>query len=661
MKYIHRRWFILSISTALVPIGCDGNVELPSASVSVDFATTEFPPSARKLGFNGQWNESDSADFEAITAAGEIAAPIVAGIIETKYGPKDVPGPTSTLGPSPLFYRENGTVKTRTDNDLTSLRQAVKSAGMVNLLQLAGTPTEAGVFSVDPSLKETSNGNFYPLPGDPAELAQTFALFAQNVSAVDKTPTIWCFWQEPDHTIGANLTRDESLARYGDLYTKVGPALRAVDRDFVIAGIQQNASAGLSGGGAIDGADYKTWTDHLLAVEAKDGIRYPLDYVTIQNYKGVDTLEIVKNARVAYADERFQMAPLLFNEWDLDKEESFDSSYDSAEKLASFVRQMKVLYDQPDVAYALLMRNIFSKKPLVFPIVQFIDAMSPFRRVFATVEPAKGLYGIASGDDNHVAILAWNEEAGDRPVTFDLKNLSPKLINEGTSITVETISDKSPKLVRQVPVTESTMTLDSVVVPSGGVVMIHAGNLEAPNGLARARYARDQRWVARQSDGSAPLGMGHYDVRDSSLVVGVADKDGMGVASVVVADVPAMAYEITADISMSGLSTSNASTMLSLRLDYLEGDTTTKTLLVHDPAISAATMWPVLPGWPLPGPVEASEATMTHGSSVRVDVTAHAPPTWTTADGGARRVAISLSLNGASGPATVRARISDMP
>ncbi len=107
---------------------------LADAAVVVDFASTEFPPSVRKLGFNAQWNESEPADFEAIRSAAESAAPIAGGLVETKYGPSDILGATSTVGPAPLFFRTSGMVVTRADADLTALRQAVKAGGLINLL-----------------------------------------------------------------------------------------------------------------------------------------------------------------------------------------------------------------------------------------------------------------------------------------------------------------------------------------------------------------------------------------------------------------------------------------------------------------------------------------------------------------------------------------------
>lgn len=657
---MRRRTALLTLASVppLLAAGCeDEAVVLPTVTVVVDFASTAFPPSVRKLGVNAQWNESNPTDFTAIDVASAIGAPMVAGLVETKYGPSDVPGPTSTLGPDPLFFRDGGNVETRTDADLTALRAAVRDGGMINLLQLAGTPTTDGVFAVDGKLEAPSNGNFYPMPEDATELAEAFAAFAKTLASSDHAPTLFCFWQEPDHTLGANLTREQSLARYLDFYAAVGPALRAVDRDFMVAGVQQNASAGLSGGGKIDGADYGTWTGMLLGREATDGVRYPLDYVTLQNYKGDRTLEIVQNTRVAYADERFQLAPILFNEWDLDKGADFDTSYDSPARLVAFAARMGAIYDQPDVAYALLMRNLFAQSPLAFPIVEWLCGMSPFRRVLALGDAAEGLAGIASGDDASLAILVWNDGEGDRPVTFDLQRMSPALVASGGAITIETLSRGAPESTRTVPLTSTELALDPVVVPRGGVVMVRVGSDVPQSAIRQARYARDRRWVGRRADGSPPRGMGHFDVRDGSLVVAVDGEGGVGVCGVVLADLPAVGAVLGAAIGTSGELTS-PSAFLALRVDYLEGNATTKTVWIRDSVVGAIAMPPMLPGWPPAGPAETTSAELVAGR-VTFPVGAEAPASWSTADAGARRIEVSLWLAGAEGPATVRARLDD--
>ena len=43
------------------------------------------------------------------------------------------------------------------------------------------------------------------------------------------------------------------------------------------------------------------------------------DHASIQNYKAHRTLEIVKNARIAYRDPRFGSMPILINECDFRK------------------------------------------------------------------------------------------------------------------------------------------------------------------------------------------------------------------------------------------------------------------------------------------------------------------------------------------------------
>ena len=142
-------------------------------------------------------------------------------------------------------------------------------------------------------------------------------------------------------------------------------AIKAGNQDSVIIGIQQNSSTGLNGAnGPIDGADYLHFTETLLPLRKASATqgRFP-DYASIQNYKAHRTLEIVKNARIAYRDPRFGSMPILINECDFRKcrvgsKKSFAERYDEPAGLIQFM-EMRVMLEQPDI---LLMRNLSHRR-----------------------------------------------------------------------------------------------------------------------------------------------------------------------------------------------------------------------------------------------------------------------------------------------------------
>ena len=183
-----------------------------------------------------------------------------------------------------------------------------------------------GVFKIDSSLTNTvtykndvkgKHGNWYPLPKvgkDTDELAVAYASLTDSISkATPGLPTWWAFWQEPDHTIGKNLEKDESKIRYLDFFGKTADEIKKINQDAVIIGIQQNSTAGLNGNQKINGAEYLRFTRDILLPFEQEPSPIPYDYISIQNYKAT-TLEIILNSRNAYASP-FPKYAILINSW----------------------------------------------------------------------------------------------------------------------------------------------------------------------------------------------------------------------------------------------------------------------------------------------------------------------------------------------------------
>jgi hypothetical protein len=644
----------------------------PAASITVDFTTALYPALTRKLGFNTNWNTVGGQDLAAADVAAAAGVPIVSGLVETKLGPGDFPGDTSSVFyPQPLFYRDGqGAIQSRTSPNLSTLRQRVHAGGMVNFLQLAGMPcatsesqcvSTPGLFTVDPSAEKTDGGNWYPLPvpSQVSEMAGGLAGFARNVAA-DGVPTMWALWQEPDHTLSLKLSKEDSVHAYLDLYKAFARAVRSGDPDAVVTGPAQNQATGTNLDHSIDGAGYNSFVTNQGS-GVGEGAAVPLDYVTIQNYKGsVSTLETIQNTRIAYADDRFNRSPVMFNEWDIDKSKKngFDENYNTAEGVVAVLDQVAIMLDQPDLAYALVMRGIFAPNtpPLVLAPLRFLGAMSPHRRRVDLGAGFESLSAIAAGDRDGAALLVWNHDTQERVVSVDLRSLPSALVGANQALVVETMADAAPRQVSSTTLVTPNLRLDALHVPARGVVMIHVGTGPTiKSGIVAAKYARHLQWCDRLGPTSfaAPHGMGAYDVRSSSLVASVDGKDGVGLAGVVLRGVPA-AYSLQVTLTKSGLPLPVPSVAVAVRVDFMKGDQSLRTIVYRDADFSATPPPTTLVNGATLPPVERTQA-FAEGVTRTLPITDDAPPGW----GPERRVMVSLVLAGAPSASTVVARLRE--
>jgi hypothetical protein len=604
-----------------------GGAQEADLVVTVDFSATAYPPIPRKLGFNTTWNETGAADSKAVQLAASAGLPMVGSLIETFRDGGEL-GPTATL---PLFCVDGGVVTALANANLLEARQPLAASGVLNFMQLAGTPPQ---FPIDPTQRPSAQGNWYPTTPldaglDPA-VARAFADLTDVLSAAGPA-TLWAFWQEPDHTLSATYTPPEALARYVHLYAALSRAIRARDPDSMIVGGQQNAAAGLSPNHALDGAQYLELANQVLAVEADAGALLPLDAITIQNYQAESSAELLQNSRLAYRSPRFNVAPTILNEFDFDKNDAFDVKYDTADGGMRLLDTLEPNLRAADVDAVLVKSRLYAQPVLTQPVLLFLAGMSELSRP-VTVTGAAGadLHVLATGDaHSSSSVLLWNPSPRAHTVRLELS--SP------ASFTVRALDGG---VVATGP---SPLVVD---VPSNGALMARAGTLP---GAPLASYARHVVWCDRSAGVEMPHGSGHYDVRSGTLTVGTAAaSDGRGLAGVVLRHAPA---RLMATVDSSGL----APGALSLRVDYLEGAATTATVYLVEPQGSA---WPALPGWRAAGATAQTVGT-SFATPVTVDLELHAPPGWSS---GARRAQVSALLQGTpAGPAAARVSLVEVP
>lgn len=680
-----------------------------AADITIDFGATHYPAIPKKIGYNSEWGEESLKTSpygetemlkpdEIAARRGELAAaPLVSGLVELNHftaapavadGINDASG--AVFGPNPLFSLDGSSIEVSNDDNLISLRASAHDGGLINLLQLCGTPTYDGVFTLETGYMPNTAGNWYPLPvaSQMGTFTTALAAFINLVQTTDDIPTMVCFWQEPDHTISGYLPgydpensagdsydfyqREQSLGLYIDFFKRAGPAVRALNPDIVIAGVQQNASSGIDGG-ALEGADYKTFADLWLAQESADATTYPLDYVTVQIYKGEKSDEIIRNSRVAFADDRFNTAPLFMNEFHFNKDDSFAMSYNTDAGVAELLTYLHITLEAPDLAYVLLKRNIYVQDDLLaYAPVEFFGRMPDIGRSFTSTNTA--IEGFATADPHGATALFWNTSGTPQTVSIDLQHLPAGLVAGTETLTIQTISGGAAAGTVSVDPSSDHLLVSSFTIPAYGIATVQLGAADHTNDLELATYARHMIYTDRRPTSSeAPHGLGHYEIRSSCLLASTdSDSAAVGLAGVVLKDLPDPSsdpsYTIQVDLTLAGLPVDLSSTVLGLRLDYLkidpdgEGYKPMKSIYYRPAGSDTTDPWNAVKanGWQRPDVNQTTvAAAFTDQGTVTLPISAGAPNSWDTRDDGARRVMVSLILEHPGSASTVLARLRD--
>ena len=187
------------------------------------------------------------------------------------------------------------------------------------------------------------------------------------------------------------------------------------------------------------------------------------------------------------------------------------------------------------------------------------------------------------------------------------------------------------------------------------MIMVEIGKPEEPKMVQKARYARHYAFVPRTGTEAPPAGQGHYEIRKDSMIVSTADNTGIGQAGVVLAGVPNdPEYSIDADLSASGLPVSSVEGALALRVDFLDRNQSLSSEYYVANNHQGASLLEGVPDWGSSG----KKVRMADGVKIRLPIGQSIPEGWASADGGQRRILVSLLLYGI-GPTTVVARLSD--
>ncbi|MBP9205310.1 MAG: hypothetical protein KBG28_15175 [Kofleriaceae bacterium] len=686
--------------------GADAAPFTPTGAI-IDFgvASAAFPPTVNKIGFNSVWNATrndDDHDAFTITRSAAFRAPMIAGLIEPKslvdvLGyvdeyvelsdrtraaglDRDHPALWDDIGGVnvPLFQRtaEGVVARIPTDTDLMAIRAVADRHGLVNFLQIAGTPGtplpgnrfptsdsyDNGLFTLVGT--PTTGGNWYPVPSN-ADLPALAHAFGTLPGALGyETRTIYGFWQEPSHTLSESMNAQNSIEKYTRLYAGIGQefAAQCPAGRCPLGGAQLNANDGDVE--PADGYRYRMFMDALRAQRAANpAASIPLDYFTIQNYAAQWNDNVMANARVALGTDS-AWTPVLMNEWDYCVNfragdgctpELEHRRYESA--LAwNALHYLADSITRPDVSHVLVREKILRDvegDAVTFPWTQvpilFLATMSEFRRPVSVEQP--GLPILASGDADQISIIAWNETDAPMSLPLSLVNVPAQLV--GKSLLIKRIS----KAIRDArcpgaDVMDSAHTItcwEDVVAPMplaadlntgelpvgvGEVIMVLAGE-RGPAGsqIFADHFVRSGQHVQRDGTTAAPRGAAHFDPHTGSLTVGV-QAGGVGAGRIQLARTPAR-LAVRTRVAGAGLGPSDR-VAAGVRVDYLDpSGAVLGTAVFRDDRWRAATVpWASL-DWPT-SPSTTEWVTLLcgggcpggDGSVIDLDLAAHAPSGW---------------------------------
>ena len=683
-------------------------------SVTVDFNNSVYPPLMNKWGYNSYWHEGNnfSGKFQEVETAGSFNLQIAAGLIEQTIQKQSERNEVPRIFTRP---NSNGNIQVNLRSDYMNLRSTLKTNNMLQFTQFCGTPMEpfenpkyskppknewpmifgGNDFLYDYYKKSPSGfqndyhyrwsstfgggGNSYPLPavagGHMDEYANAWAEYAEMLYAQDKQPQIFGFWQEVTHTIvskegveydGAEKGQLVNMTEFLKFYTRVGPAIKAKNPDFMIAGFQLN-DANVSTSQSLIGG--KTWGDWILEKmvqqEADNNTEYPMDFFSIQTFTDEKTPEIITKMRNALKSNRFNKIPMMFNRYRHSVAGNRDGNicFNTSQGMSELLDEIQSLYNTPEISYAMFSfwKNAVESNWLQKSMMNILGQMKEHRKQTSVTGSISGnVKALASGNSEGMTIIVWNTTNSSRSFDLVLNNLPVELQN--SEVIIYSFQNENHLQEQSTELTSGSTYTKSLNLAKYGIKFVHiqgqAENLELQN----ATYAKHQVWVDREIGGTVkkPDGAGHYNIQTNTLIAGTGASGAnvAGLTGVVLRDLPASSYSIKAKITDFGLPSPNANTKVCLRVDYLNKTSSLKTVYYYDYDYANSGFFDNI-AWRNTVNETYIGSHISANGYVYLNLSDNAPASWTSADNGARCILVSLLLRNAQAGSVISATLDD--
>lgn len=677
--------------------------------ITVDFSQSAYPPLVNKWGYNSFWNQPGVPENNEVNTAGDYNMQAAAGLVELTQQEEGEFVPR-------IFTRPGPELSVTLQEDYQQLRQTLKSNRMLQFTQFCGTPME--MFE-DPKYQQpaadtypnlfpnmlydyylqnpitTSNneykyrwsstfgggGNSYPLPDHAGmdEYAEAWAEYAEQMFTEDKQAQVFAFWQEVTHTIvskeGVEYDGDPSgqitnMSNFLDFYTRVGPKIKARNPDFMLAGFQLNDANVSKLKTTLENGAQGTWgewiLEELLRRENANGTRYPLDFFAIQTFTDSVTQEIFERMRSGLVNDRYNKTPLMFNRYKhrlADGTKDNNSIFNTSAGISDMLDNIEILYNAPELSYVLWSnwKAAVNKGWMALDIMDITGQMKVHRKG-ATV--TGGLEGqvkvLASGNNTGITIILWNTTSGSRQFVLNLQNL-PVELRQNSTLELFSMENNSRMFLENSFTVSGDTFSESINLAGYGVKFVRIAGQEEEQVLADATYAKHEVWVDRDNSNptQVPGGAGHYDLQTGTLTVGTnaAGEDVAGLAGVIYRDLPPGDYTLKARLNSYSLPTANRNTKICLRVDYLDRESTLKTVYYYASGYGASGQFTNIDWRPKKDLVKIESDFST--GVVDLDISGNAPSGWLGADNGARRVMVSLLMRNALPGSVISATLSD--
>ncbi len=488
---------------------------------------------------------------------------------------------------------------------------------------------------------------------------------------------------------------------------------KSVSTDAKVAAFQLNSTNATGANRAPGNTILATSLDHLDAIV--DG-RELVDVYSVQAYKA-ENPTILQNTRFALRSSRgtrYARVPIVYNEWDfglvdkspdgkpLSKTEQRARQYHrGSAQVVSTLNHLRELWLEPDLTGVYFGADAYTEQWKLRRLVDLMAQM-PEKRSRVTVEGPARIESIASGSDERAVVVFWN--ADDAKAVVDLSHMNQPV--KGTMqqpllqyrIFGLDFAPNDSQRAQWKPGPEVELPADTMENDVQSVNNIQLEPFEvkalfiyrkakgadplnlnlpfagAPSPLRAAYLRRTDAYYPREvrvgASGQLQTrvdAIGHFNRRDSSLVVASADPNNAAVSSVTLAldgqrlsskEKESYALQLKLDASISA----GAAGAIFFRVDYLKPDSQealktqyfrfTDNVNQNEDTVRQLRE---TAGWypPSDKSQETVLAKLSKMTAVQIDIGKNAPAS------GIDRFRVSLMMKGFEGQSYVRASLAD--
>ena len=324
--------------------------------------------------------------------------------------------------PNPEEFRlVNGELTVFVNPNFLDICNEAKNQGLRMIIQATGTPVEGKgdgsvtqLFNLDPTRQFQQQARFYAIPAPGSYDSTATAVYKWMKSIKDGTGAtniIWAGHQEPSHTAGYpnGIQTDVGTENNIDDYTLAFKPLAQKIKDGgigFVAGIQLNQT-------------YQGYSRAAIAIQ-NNGV--PIDFFSIQNYKGENNQAIVNEAVSQLSLHSSTIGKkLVFNRYDFDAGFStVEERYNSAAGMTQFLKNELVIVNNANKILGYCLFTGAYGQPMMNSVMKFLNSQPVRRRSIAGIGSGINAWCTANADDFYMVL--WNSATGDRSITIDLKS-----------------------------------------------------------------------------------------------------------------------------------------------------------------------------------------------------------------------------------------------